>query len=409
MTVREQQGSTLAARPAHVPGALVRDFDYYHLVGAEEDIQAAYAALQRDNPEIFWTPRNGGHWVATRGEDIVHMQRTTTIFSNASVTLPRPPAGTPRQIPLEIDPPLHAQYRRPLMQALTPGVVQHMEEDVRRVAIDQIEALLPRGGCEFIEDFAKILPIHVFLKMVDLPLDDRHYLVPIAETSVRSSDAGERLAAQQKMGAYLQRWVAERQADPGQDLLSRLVNVQINGERISEAEGINYASLVLFGGLDTVATMIGLFAKFLAENSEHRRRMVAKLDDDAFMKAAIEEMLRRHGIANTTRIVTQDIEYKGVQFKEGDIILPPNLLVGIDDRLNADPFTVDYDRSKPVHAVFGNGAHACPGATLARRELRVFLQEWLKRIPEFRVKPGTKPVLVTGQVNGILELQLVWP
>jgi cytochrome P450 len=404
-----EQATALALKPAHVPEELVVDFNFHDLEGSEDDVQGAYAAVQRANPDIFWTPRNGGHWVATRGEDIIHMQRNTAAFSTRNVPLPPPPPGTPKMIPLEIDPPIHAQYRRPLMQALTPGVVQHLEADVRRVAIGQIEKLLPQGGCEFIEDFAKVLPIHVFMELVNLPKADIPLLLPIAEVSVRSADANERQQAQVDMGRYLHKWVVDRRENPGSDLLTRLVNVEINGERISEADAINYSTLVLFGGLDTVAGMIGFFAKYLAEHPEQRRRVVDDLEDDAFLKAVIEEMLRRYGIANTCRVITGDFQYKGVQFREGDFILPPNLLVGMDDRLNPDPLTVDFDREKPVHAVFGNGAHACPGATLARRELRVFLQEWLSRIPEFRVKPGTKPVLATGQVNGILKLELVWP
>jgi cytochrome P450 len=403
-----EQTATLAPKPAHVPEALVVDFDFYDLEGSDDDVQGAYAAVQRKEPDIFWTPRNGGHWVATRGEDIIHMLRTPGAFSSRNIPLPPPPAGTPKMIPIELDPPIHAQYRRPLMQALTPGVVQHLEEDVRRVAIGQIEKLLPRGECEFIEDFAKILPIHVFMELVNLPKQDIPALLPIAEVSVRSPDAMKRQQAQLDMGAYLHKWVAERRANPGTDLLTRLVNVEVNGERISEAEAINYSTIALFGGLDTVASMMGFFAWFLADHPVHRRRIVDSLDDDAFLKAAIEEMLRRYGISNTGRVINVDFEYKGIQFKEGEFILPPNLLVGMDDRLNPDPLTVDFDREKPVHLVFGNGAHACPGAVLARRELRVFLREWLSRIPDFRVKPGTKPVLATGQVNGILELQLVW-
>ncbi len=401
--------STLASKPAHVPDGLVVNFDFYDIEGSEIDVQAAYAAVQTANPDIFWTPCNGGHWVATRAEDIVHMQRNTAAFSNASITLPRPPAGMPKQIPLELDPPIHAQYRRPLMQALTPGVVQHLEEDVRRVAVEQIEKLLPQGECEFIEDFAKVLPIHVFMELVNLPKDDKHMLIDLAEVAVRSSDPLQRQQAQFQMGDYLSKWVVERRERPGDDLLSRIVTVQINGALISIDEAINFATLVLFGGLDTVAGMIGFFAKFLAEHPEQRRRITENLHDDAFMKIVMEELLRRHGIANTSRVITADFEYKGVQFKKGDIVLPPNLLVGVDDRLNPNPLQVDFDREKPVHAVFGNGPHACPGALLARRELRVFLHEWLSRIPEFKVKPGTKPILATGQVAGILELQLVWP
>ncbi len=405
----QPSGYPQASRPDHVPQNLVVDFDFLNLPGSDKDVQAAYAAFQQSSPDIFWTPRNGGHWVATRAEDIIAMQRDTDTFSNRSVTLPPMPEGAPRQIPLEIDPPEHARYRRPLMQALTPGVVGELEEDVRQVAIDAIEALAPKGECEFIEDFAKVLPIHVFLKLVDLPVEDKDFLLPIAEKSVRAREIAQRVEAHQEMGAYLMKYVMERRENPKDDLLSKLVNVDLGGERISLDEALRYAILVLFGGLDTVAGMIGFVGAFLATHDDHRRQLVERLDDEKFLKSAIEELIRRHGIANTARVLTKDLTYKGVELKKGDRILPPNLLAGMDDRVNENPFEVNFEREKPVHAAFGNGAHACPGATLARRELRVFLQEWLSRIPDFHIKPGTKPHFETGQVNGVLRLDLVWP
>jgi len=400
--------TTIAPRPDHVPAELVRDFNFYDIPGSAEDVQAAYAAVQVANPDIFWTPHNGGHWVATRGTDILAMQRDYQHFSHQHIVLPPMPEGTPRQIPLEMDPPEHARYRRPLMQSLMPAVVTELESKVRSVAVEAIEAVLPNGECEFIEEFAKILPIHVFLELVDLPIADKRALLPIAEESVRGATAEIRLRSQQQMGAYLMPKIIARREKPGQDLLSKLVNVDIGGERIGEMEAVSYATLVLFGGLDTVAGMIGFIARFLAMNPGHRQQLVERLDDDAFVKHAIEEMIRRHGLANTSRVIAQDFEYGGVQFRAGDRILPANLWVGTDERLNDNPLVVDFNREKPVHAAFGNGPHACPGAILARREIRIFLEEWLKRIPDFRIKPGTKPLLATGLVNGVLRMDLSW-
>ncbi|MFC4294991.1 cytochrome P450 [Novosphingobium tardum] len=391
-----------------MPEALVVDFDFYALPGSDEDIQAAYRRFQMQCPDIFWTPRNGGHWVATRAEDILVMQKDHQRFSYRHITLPPMPEATPRQIPLELDPPEHAHYRRPLMQALQPGAVAKLERGVHDVAVETIERLVPLGGCEFVLDFAKVLPIHVFLRMVNLPLEDKDFLLPIAEDSVRGRDAQTRYKSMMAMGAYLQKWVTERREAPGDDLLTQIVNVEIGGQRISHEEAISYAALVLFGGLDTVAGMLSFFARHLATHDAHRREIVERLDDDAFLKRAIEELIRRHGMANTARVVTRDFEYKGVAFRAGDRLLPPNLLVGLDDRVNPDPLTVDFARQGGVHAAFGNGPHACPGAILARRELRIFLKEWLRRIPEFRIKPGAPPVMATGMVNGILKLELSW-
>lgn len=402
------QTATLS-RPDHVPAELVHEFNLYDVPGSAEDVQAAYAAIQQAAPDIFWTPHNGGHWVATRGEDIIAMQRDYQHFSHRHIVLPPMPEGTPRQIPLEMDPPEHARYRRPLMQALMPAIVAELESTVANVAIEAIEKVLPQGECEFIEDFAKVLPIHVFLELVNLPIGDKHVLLPLAEDSVRGRDAETRLRAHQAMGGYLLDKVRARRENPGEDLLSKLVNVDLGGQRISEEEAVTYATLVLFGGLDTVAGMIGFIARFLALNPDHRRELVERIDDDAFVKQAIEELVRRHGLANTARVIAEDFDYKGIAFRAGDRILPANLFVGMDDRLNDNPLVVDFHREKPVHAAFGNGPHACPGAVLARREIKVFLQEWLRRIPDFRIRPGTTPVLATGMVNGVLRLDLVWP
>lgn len=404
----QSEVAEVLSRPEHVPEDLVRDFDLFDVPGAADDVHAAFAAVQQSSPDIFWTPRNGGHWVATRGDDIVAMQRDHRNFSHRSINLPPMPEGTPRQIPLEIDPPEHAPYRRPLMQALLPNVVSELEQTVRQVAIDAIERVRPRGECEFVEDFAKVLPIHVFLELVDLPVSDKSFLLPIAERTVRGTNPQDRSQAYEEMGAYLLDKVRARRESPGPDLLSKLVNVELDGGRISEAEAVAYASLVLFGGLDTVAGMIAFIARFLVLNPGHRAELVARLDDERFLNRAIEELIRRHGLANTARVVTQDFEHKGILFREGDRILPANLFVGLDDRLNDSPLVVDFSRDKPVHAAFGNGAHACPGAVLARREIRIFLQEWLSRIPDFHVKPGTKPVLASGMVHGVLRLELSW-
>lgn len=397
-----------AERPAHVPAHLVHEFDIYDVPGSDRDIQTAYAVLHADAPDIFWTPCNGGHWVATRVEHIRAIQFETARFSNRSILIPPPPPGTPKQIPLELDPPVLPQFRRPLLQALSPAAVRTLEEKVRLVAVEAIEGFRAQGRCEFVEDFAKVLPIHVFLDLVDLPRADKNHLLPIAEKAVRGDTAEIRLEAHHEIAAYLHRYIVERREHPGADLLSSIVNTEIDGRRVSYEEAVSFGTLVLFGGLDTVASMLAFFARFLATHETHRREVTARLGDDGFVTGVIEELLRRHGITNTARVVVADDELGGVALRADEVILPVAMLVGLDERANPDPFTVDFNRPKPLHSTFGFGPHLCPGAHLARRELRVFLDEWLMRIPDFRLDPERPPVLATGMVNGVLRLDLVW-
>lgn len=401
--------SALVPKPSHVPDDRVVAFDFYDLPGSENDVQLAYRAFQQSAPAIFWTPHNGGHWVATRAEHIEAIQKDSKTFSHRHVTLPVMPDSVPPQIPLELDPPQHAGFRRPLMQSLLPKMINAMEPAVRARAVELIVPLVERGSCEFIDDFAGIFPVSVFLELVNIPQSDREHLREMAERSVRAKDTETRLASFADLGAYLAPVVTARREAPGNDLLSTLVNTVIDGKKISFEDAMSFAMLVMFGGLDTVASMLGFVTRFLAMHDDHRRQLIAHLDDPAYLRNAIEELLRRHGIANTGRLVVQDVEFDGVLLKAGDMILPPNMLVGLDERKVADPLKVDLERKFPIrHATFGNGVHTCPGAVLARRELQVFLEEWLSRIPDFAIRPGTTPVLATGMVNGVLKLELEW-
>ncbi len=187
--------------------------------------------------------------------------------------------------------------------------------------------------------------------------------------------------------------------------MSLIANAQIDGKPISPERMFGMFIVVLFGGLDTVASMMGFIARFLAENPLHRRQLIEHPD---LMISSVDELIRRFGVANTARLITQDMEYKGILFKKGDQIQLPNALFGLDDRKFSNPLAVDLTRKPVIHAAFGNGPHRCPGSFLARTEIKVFLQEWLKRIPEFRVREGDKPRCGSGSVNGMLYLPLAW-
>lgn len=164
--------------------------------------------------------------------------------------------------------------------------------------------------------------------------------------------------------------------------------------------------LLLLGGLDTVASTLGFYAQFLATHPEHRRKLV---EDPDLIPNANEELLRRYAIAILAREVTQDLEMGGVKIRKGDMVLAPTPMDGLDEHKFADPLTVDFDRVKPgANSTFGGGVHRCVGSMLARTELRVFLEEWLKRIPDFAIKPGTNPQVSARSVATITSLELVW-
>lgn len=391
--------------PAHVPAELVVDFDLFNPPNMAGDVQLAWAQLH-DGPEIVWTPRNGGHWIATRADDIEVMQLDYEHFSHQNMSLPRSDVdkGT---LPLSLDPPEHGPIRKLIMPAFGPKPMRAMGDVARASAIEIIEAILPHGQCEFVSTFGQPLPVNVFLTMVNLPLSDRQRIMPMAEACVRASDQEEKEAAYGMVTSYIAEFVRERGINPGDDIISQITHAEVAGRPISWEESLGISLLLLLGGLDTVASQLGFFAKFLAENPAKRRELI---DEPRLIPFAVEELLRRFSIVNTARLITQDYTYNGVAFRAGDMIQLPKSLAGLDDRRYADPAQVDFRRlpSSLKQAAFGAGIHTCPGSVLARRELMIFLEEWLRRIPDFEIDPDKPLVLRSGMVNSIDELHLRW-
>lgn len=392
--------------PENVPAELVVDFDFFALDQlGKDDIQLAWATLH-NGPDIVWTPHNGGHWIATRGDDFDVMQQDHEHFSHKNFNLPRNEMDQ-YSLPLGLDPPAHTPFRRSIMPAFQPRTIKKLEAVARETAQALVAQIAPRGECEFIEDFAKVLPINVFLGMVDLPLEHRSFLLEWAEVAVRSPELPKRMEVHAKMREYLTPYIEARMENPGEDVISMVITSDIGGRPPSRDEVFGMSTLLLFGGLDTVASQLGFITLHLARNPQHRRELV---EHPEIRARATEELLRRYGLPNTARVLTQDYDYKGISFRKGDLIQLPKCLYGLDDRKNADPLTVDFHRkpSEVKHAAFGAGVHVCPGAVLARREIMVFMDEWLPAIPEFAIDPDKPLIMKSGPVNGVLALPLKW-
>ena len=403
-----------AARPDHVPPELVYDFDYTAPIPKGEDNYTVLKRMQDAGHDIVWTPRNGGHWVVTRAEDIKWVQENFQIFSHEVFTIPR---GTVKVImpPLTVDPPLHARYRAIFNPFMSPSKVATMTDKARKLAIELIEKIKPQGRCEFVEDFAHVLPVVMFLGIVDLPVERRLEFIEWGVAFSNATNQVDRDRALKPIVEYLQSVLNERYRNPGDDLLSAIAkwrdNERFAGGQAGEAEIIGMALLIFFGGLDTVASALSFAARHLAQHPAHRRRL---LEDREVIPRAVEEYLRRHGLSNTGRLIKQDVERKGVRMKADEMVMVPIGCSSVDERVYPDPFTVNFDRPEnfvkgvPAHNTFGNGPHKCVGAPLARAEMRIFFEEWLPRIPDFRLDPAHDIVVHMGSVPGIDRLHLVF-
>lgn len=393
---------TASTIPDHVPADAVRDFDYVDMRG-ETDLYEHFRKLL-DGPDIFYSPHHGGHWVATRFADMEAIFTDPETFSSRHQSLP----PQPMQLTLiEWDGQIHTDARRVLAPFFKPSALGNLEQVARDLTISLIEGFKPSGHCEFVGDFAQKMPIIIMMDLLGFPTEDTDDLMGIAEGIVRAVDPAVQMAAFVNLQDYIaHKILPARRAHPGNDMISAILAGRIDGGRpFTEPELVSFGGMLIGAGLDTVMSTLGFLAQFLAESPTHRQQLV---DDPDLIPIALEEMIRRFQIINISRVVTRDVEFKGHRFKAGDRILTPTPAAGLDERHYPDPFTVDFARPDKRTLMFGRGPHQCIGAALARIELRVFLQEWLRRVPHFTITPGEVPVAVPGKACSMRYLPLSW-
>jgi cytochrome P450 len=388
--------------PAISPERVV-EFDFFAVEPEGDDLHVAWKRLH-DGPDIFYTPLNGGHWVFTRAEDIVAAWHDPVRFSNAGVAMMHEDREM-RLYPGEADLPDHAFYRTVLQPFFSPRAIQRLQDDMQALAQELIAKIRPDGGCDFQQALAHKLPIYVFLQLMQLPREDAAILLPAADWLSRDPNPESFQRALNAMKDYLAERIQERRIEPRDDLLSHLIAARIGNRAVTEREVFSMASNVMFGGLDTVVSSMGFFMIFLARHPDHRQMLV---DEPDLVPDAIEEMFRRFSIANFGRKVTTDFEYKGMPLRAGDLVLLPAALHNLDDQKFPDPMTVDFRRVNKMHLGFGTGIHRCLGAQLARVEMRIFLSEWLRQIPDFRITDGASIVVKSGRINAVKSLPLEW-
>ena len=393
--------------PAHVPPALVHDYDVYDVDAPDGDFaRALYRLREAGAPPLFWTPANRGHWVVTDPALIEAVLTDPARFSNRSMRVPRESNPVPPIVPLMIDPPRLLKYRILLLGAMSPAAVKRMAPGVRSLSIALIEALRPRGGCEFVADFTQHMPIAIFMSMLDLPPEDRGEVLAIVARITRPDVPETRMRGFDDLARYAMAKVDARRADPGDDLIGQLLLARIDGEPIDRDTMQGLMTVLLLAGLDTVAGMLSFIAAFLARSPEHRRRLI---DEPALIPSAIEEFLRRMAMVNLTREIAADTMLGEATLREGELVVVPTPLANLAEERFAAPLDVDFDRKRPRHATFGMGPHACMGAMLARTEIAIFLEEWLARIPDFAIAPGAELEVRVGAAAMIPALPLVWP
>ncbi|SDB35055.1 cytochrome P450 [Pseudomonas sp. NFACC13-1] len=399
---------TTVTRPTHVPQDRLYDFDMFNVTGTQEpvdNLHEAYASrLHEQAPDVFYTLHNGGHWVITRYDPISEVVRDPEHFSASEQQIPRI-ENPPVFIPLSLDPPANLPYRQALMPHFSPKNVKALEEKIRFWANRLIDEVQENGSCEFTQSISSAFPVSIFMELMGMPLERLREFRELSDRFFSTNVQAELHALSgQIIGIMTELIEAKRQA-PGDDLISYLLGVQIEDRPIRQDEIQNMCFLLFLGGMDTVANATAFTFRQLAQDPALQARLVA---DPALIPAFVDEGLRCFGIISTPRIVIKDCERFGVFFKQGDMVLNLLPISGRDDRRNPQPHTFDIDRTKRESLTFSTGAHLCLGHFLARAEMRILTEEWLKRIPAFKVAADHRPRYRMGLALALLDLPLQW-
>jgi cytochrome P450 len=317
-------------------------------------------------------------------------------------------------IPLNIDPPDHRRYRKMLDPLFAPRQIDALEADIADRVNRFIDTFIQRGSCDFTSEFAELLPSSVFLGMMGLPWEELGTLVAMRDGLLRPGSRDmqpeERSAIQretaQRVYAYFEAVLDERVKAPRDDILSLFVTAEIDGDRLTRDEALGVCFVLLTAGLDTVTDSLTCFYAFLAQHPDHRRRIV---DDPCVIPNAVEELLRwETPVPGVVRWAREDATLGGEVVEAGHHVMVNLSAANLDPAEFSDPLEVRFDREVNNHLAFGGGVHRCLGSHLARRELRVTLREWHRRIPEYSLRPGYE-VTYLPPLRYVPDLELVWP
>jgi cytochrome P450 len=363
----------------------------------------------RQRCPIAHTGRFGGAWLPVRYEDVAAIAYDTERFSSRSIILSnfRPPAdlapvgGSP---PISSDPPFHHDARKLLLPAFTRKAVSRQEPATRALCHSLIDGFAGRD-VDAASDYAQHIPIRVIASMLGFPPEDgpqfREFVEDLLEGINLAAD--DRIARVSRLFDYLLAQVHDHLENPRDDLTTYLLNAEIFGQKLQPDHVTGTMALLLIAGIDTTWSAIGASLWHLATHPADRERLAA---DPTLIPTAAEEFLRAYAPVTMARLVKEDIHFRGADMKADDWILLSFPAANRDPAQFGRAAEVVIDREVNRHAAFGLGIHRCVGSHLARMELRVALEVWLERIPEFSLADPAAVTWSTGQIRGPRALPL---
>lgn len=395
--------------PAHVPANLVRDYPFRPGAFTQEDPFERIIPEIHAGPAVIYAPLGylgfGPAWVFRRSKDLQAIYQDTEHFSSKDFAPFAKLLGDSwSSVPAETDPPMHGLYRAMANPLFTPKRMAEMDAQVRQFARGYIDKFKTKGQCEFMTAFAFAFPIAVFLELMGLPLDKLDEFLEWEHGLLHEPDMAKIAAATLKVKQYLMGVIEERRREPRNDLISFGIQAKVGDRQMTQDELFGFCFNLFIGGLDTVSTNLGLHFRYLAE---HRNQQNQLRQHPEQIPAAVEELLRAYAAVTTARTCVKPISIADVQIMPGDKVLMATTLANRDPEAFDHPNEVRLDRN-PRHISFGNGIHRCLGAPLARRELTIAMEEFLREIPEFGIAPGVQITTHMGLMIQPVALPLAW-
>jgi cytochrome P450 len=364
----------------------------------------------RQRCPIAHTGRFGGGWLPTRYEDVAAIAYDTEKFSSRSIIMSnfRPPkevAPIGASPPISSDPPFHHDARKLLLPGFTKTAVSRQEPGTRAFCHSLIDAFGGQGVVDAAADYAQHIPMRVIADMLGFPAADGPQFARFVENTLEGINLPpeERISRMEALWDYLLAQVHDHLENPRDDLTSYLINAELYGRRLEPSHVVGTLVLLLIAGIDTTWSAIGASIWHLARTPADRERLVADRD---LLPTAMEEFLRAYAPVTMARLVRENMHWRGADMKADDWILLSFPAANRDPAQFDRAGEVIIDREVNRHAAFGLGIHRCVGSHLARMELRVALEVWLERIPEFSLADPAAVTWSTGQIRGPRKLPI---
>lgn len=394
--------------PSHVPPECVWTPDLAGFLHQGDDPYLTAAAIL-DGPGVIWSP-TAGHgrpaWIFTRHALIEEAFFDWKAFSSKRGANAAVMDASWLMLPVEADRPDHQHYRQILNPLFSPSAIKGRASAVQELSDQLVDGFLGRGHCEFVSEFANILPNAIVISLLGMPAESLPKFLEWEDQMVHGVTPQDCLAAGRAVIEYLKGHIAETRAHPERatDVMKAIISGRMVDRDLTEAEVLGFVYLLFVAGLDTVTSTLGWIMRHLAIDHDLQERLRQRPEQ---IPMAIEEFGRAFGVSAPSRTVAEDMIFHGVPMKAGEAVLLPTYFAGRDPRAWTDPDRIDIDR-RARHVTFGTGPHVCLGVHLAKREMRIMLEAFLGRMRNIRLPAGGRYEYHTSNTIGVDVLDLEW-